>query len=49
MIQNIAFYWGNIPVPTFGGIDRVTLVLAKALKEKGFKVFCIYSGGVKIS
>lgn len=47
MIQNIAFYWGNIPVPTFGGIDRVTLVLAKALKEKGFKVFCIYSGGGK--
>lgn len=47
MIQNIAFYWGNIPVPTFGGIDRVTLVLAKALKEKGFKVFCIYSGGSK--
>lgn len=43
--MNIAFYWGNIPDPLLGGIDRVTVVLAEELKKRGYHVYCIYSGG----
>lgn len=44
-MKNIAFYWGNIPNPLFGGIDRVTCVWAKAFTAKGYNVFLIYTGG----
>ena len=45
MERNIAFYWGNIPYPLFGGIDRVTIVLAEEFAKRGMHIYCIYSGG----
>lgn len=44
-MKSIAFYWGNIPNPLFGGIDRVTCVWAMAFAKKQYKVFLIYTGG----
>ena len=46
--MNIAFYWGNIPYAQYGGIDRVTIVLAEAFQRMQMNIYCIYSGGVKI-
>lgn len=44
-MKNIAFYWGNIPYAQFGGIDRVTIVLAEVFQKMGMNIYCIYSGG----
>lgn len=44
-MKNIAFYWGNIPEPLLGGIDRVTCVWAQAFARNNYNVFLIYSGG----
>lgn len=46
-MKNIAFYWGNIPYAQFGGIDRVTIVLAEVFQKMGMNIYCIYSGGVE--
>lgn len=44
-MRNIAFYWGNIPNPLLGGIDRVTCVWAEAFAKSNYNVYCIYTGG----
>lgn len=44
-MKNIVFYWGNIPEPQFGGIDRVTCIWANLFKKKGYSVYIVYSGG----
>lgn len=47
MNVGIAFYWGNIPEPTLGGIDRVTIAWASVFMKHGYNVYLIYSGGEK--
>lgn len=47
MNVGIAFYWGNIPEPTLGGIDRVTIAWSSVFMKYGYNVYLIYSGGEK--